>query len=161
MFVEALSPLKTSVVDVAVLLLTAIVVVVALRPALWAVNVKVAVATPVPAEESLGAGSLRAVGLLVHTNGSLVDSLAGRPLDRAGAIERGDVRRVTGVDRILHVACSDVFGINNVSFLGVRSGVSHIRTELPAVGAIPNVADTPADSHEKADEGQCFDTHCR
>jgi hypothetical protein len=45
MFVEALSPLKTSVVDVAVLLLTAIGVSSALWPALWAVDVEVAVAS--------------------------------------------------------------------------------------------------------------------
>jgi hypothetical protein len=96
----ALSPREASVVKVTVLLLAAIAMVGAFRSALGAVHVKVAAATPVPADESLGAGPVGAVGIVVYTHSPAVDSLAGRPFDGTGAIERCDVRRVAGAGRI-------------------------------------------------------------
>jgi hypothetical protein len=91
---------EAAIVDVAVLLLTAIVVVGAVRSAPGSVYIEVAVTTPVPADESFRAGAIGAVDLLVHAHSPTVDPLAGRILDRTGAIERRDVRRVAGVGRI-------------------------------------------------------------
>jgi hypothetical protein len=83
-----------AVVDVAVLLLTAIFVVGAFRSAFGAVDIKVALSS------------------VDKTNGPLVHSLAGRPFDGTGAVERSDVNRIAGVGRVLHVGCiSDVHEI--------------------------------------------------
>jgi hypothetical protein len=69
----ALAPREASVVYVAVLLFTAIRVVCAFRPALGAVDVKVALRT------------------VDKTNGPLVHSLAGRPFHGTVAVQRSNI----------------------------------------------------------------------
>jgi hypothetical protein len=69
----ALAPREASVVDVAVLLFTAINVVGAFRPALGAVDVEVAL---VPVN---------------HTDSPPVDTLAGCPVDGTGTVKRSHI----------------------------------------------------------------------
>jgi hypothetical protein len=110
--IVALPPWVAAVIDVAVLRLATIGVFGAFRPALGAVDVKVADAPPVSADKTLGAGPVSAVGLIEYAHGQPLDDpnflplnpLAGRPFDGTGAVERSDVRGDAGVGRVLHVS---------------------------------------------------------
>ena len=136
-------PREASVIDVAVLLLAAIVVIGTLRSALGPVDVEVAVVS------------------VDHTHGSLVHSLAGCPFHGTGAIERSDISRVAGIDGILHVACvSDVPHVKNVGRLGVRGGVADISIERPICRALPIVRAGSRSHTHQPHKGQRSNLYC-
>jgi hypothetical protein len=99
---------EASVVDVAVLLLTAIGVFGAFRSALCAVDVEVAFVS------------------IDHTYGPLVDPFAGRPFDGTGATGWARVNRIQHVGRV-----SNVLHVKNVPGLGVRGGIADISIQRP------------------------------